>query len=134
MKQQLQFRLVLLLGAFALIRPILRLTGVAGNEGPLNPAVASVGATVLITLVWIFAVIQSRTARPVLTLALAGVTYALLSSTLAAVLSPILDGELQGPLTNPFALVSVLIVNAAWGAISGCLAWVIASAREHSSR
>ena len=33
-----------------------------------------------------------------------------------------LDGELQGPLAHPVAIVPVLLVNALWGLIAGLLA------------
>ena len=128
------WRLVLLLGAFALIRPILRITGIASEDGPLHPAAAASGATALITVVWIVAVVQARAARPVLTLVLAGLVYMVLSSLLAGVLSPIIDGEFQGPLANPIAIPVLLILNAAWGALAGCLAWAVLAVRGRNAR
>lgn len=109
--------LALGLGALALIRPLLRVTGIADALalGPLVP----VATTVLITVSWIAAVLIARAPRPFPTLVLTGVTYGVFSIALSAVLSPILDGRLQGPLTDPLALVMVFLLNAAWGAVAG---------------
>lgn len=112
--------LVLGLGALALIRPLLRITGVtdALDQGPFVPVVT----TVLITVLWVAAVLVARIPRPFLTLLYTGVAYGVFATALSAILSPILDGQLQGPLTNPFALVMVLVLNAAWGAVAGGIA------------
>ncbi|WP_067598253.1 hypothetical protein [Nocardiopsis listeri] len=113
--------LVLGLGALALIRPLLRVTGIAdalAQGGPLVP----VSTTVLITVSWVAAVLVARVPRPFLTLVHTGVAYGVLAVALSAVLSPILDGRLQGPLTDPFALVMVLVLNAGWGAAAGGIA------------
>lgn len=112
--------LVLGLGALALLRPLLRITGIADAlaQGPLVP----VATTVLITVSWVAAVLIARVPRPFLTLVHTGVAYGIFAIALSAVLSPLLDGRLQGPLTNPFALVMVLVLNAAWGAVAGGIA------------
>ena len=112
--------LVIGLGALALIRPLLRITGIADAlaPGPLAP----VATTVLITVVWVAAVLIARVPRPFLTLLHTGVAYGVFAIALSAILSPVLDGRLQGPLTNPFALVTVLLLNAAWGAVAGGIA------------
>lgn len=133
MSQQIPWRLALLLGAFALIRPALRITGMVGENGILPSAAGVVGATALITIVWVAAAIQSRTARPVLTLMLAGLTYAVLAAVLAAPLSLLLGGELQGPLVHPLALPTMLITNVVWGAAAGCIAWAINATRSRIS-
>jgi hypothetical protein len=66
----------------------------------------------------------------VLTLVVVGLTYAVLSMLLAAVLSPLLTGEAQGPLANPVAIVPVLLTNAVWGALAGLLALAVRRARD----
>ncbi|WP_435769610.1 hypothetical protein [Nocardioides sp. SYSU DS0651] len=117
--RSLPWPLVVALGAFALVRPLLSITGLADDWGrPATPLVA----TAVITLVWVLAVVVTRQTRPVATLLAAGLVYAALSVTLSAILSPILEGELQGPLTNPFAVISVAVVNVAWGAVAGVVA------------
>jgi hypothetical protein len=115
----LPWGLILGLGALALIRPILRMSGVADDIGP---AVGAVGATALITAIWVLVVGLSRTPQPVLTLVATGVTYAVLAVALSAIASPLIDGELRGPLTNPLALVAVVAINAVWGLLAGALA------------
>jgi hypothetical protein len=111
--------LVVALGAFALVRPVLSITGLAEAWGkPATPLVA----TALITAVWVAVVVATRQARPVVTLVGAGLTYAVLATLMSAILSPILDGELRGPLAFPPALIGVLWVNALWGAAAGTIA------------
>ena len=109
-----------ILGVVALIRPVVRI--VASESGyelsPVFPILLTLG----ITVVWIIAVVTSRTGSPVLTLVAAGLVYGVLSIALSGILSPILDGELQGPLANPVAIVPVLLVNALWGLVAGLLA------------
>ena len=119
----LRWPLIIGLGAFALVRPMVRMVEDQLNVGGL-PAVPIV-ITALISAVWIAVVGLSRTARPVVTLLLTGLTYAVLSITLSGVLSPILTGELQGPLASPVAIIPVLLVNAVWGLATGALALLL---------
>lgn len=114
--------LVLALGALALVRPLMSATGVSEAIG--SPW-SQLGTTVVITVAWIVAVVVARVPRPFLTLVLTGLTYGVLAILLSAVLSPFLTGELQGPITNPFAMVSVLLTNTLWGAVAGGLALAV---------
>jgi hypothetical protein len=118
--------LVLGLGALALLRPLLSITGVTEKLG-WSPFL-QLGTTVLITVAWVAAVVVARVPRPLLTLVYTGLAYAVFSTVLSAVLSPIMLGELQGPVTNPFALVAVLAVNALWGLVAGAIALAVRSA------
>ena len=116
---QVQWPFVVGLGAVALIRPLLNITGLMELLGrPGGPIVV----TLLISAVWLAVVVGAGLRAPLLTLVLAGIAYGVFSIVLSAVLSPILAGELAGPLTNPAAVVAVLITNALWGAIVGLLA------------
>ncbi len=125
---ELHWPLVLGLGALALVRPLVRIVGArAGVDEP--PAVA-IAVTVAISLVWVAVVGLTRVAHPVLTLVAVGLTYAVLSMLLAAVLSPVLTGESRGPLANPVAIVPVLLTNALWGLLAGALAVVVRRARD----
>ncbi|MBB6735728.1 hypothetical protein [Cohnella zeiphila] len=110
---------VVAMGAFALIRPLMSITGLSERIGQ---PFASLGATVLITLLWIAAANLARVARPVPTLMMAGIAYGVFAIVLSGILSPILTGRLQGPLTNPFGFVGVLVTNAIWGIAAGLLA------------
>lgn len=53
--------------------------------------------------------------------------YGLSAIVLGGVLSPILTGELQGPLATPFGIgvLATLAVNALWGAVTGVLAALV---------
>ena len=46
----------------------------------------------------------------------------MLAIALSGIVSPLKDGELQGPLANPTAIVPVLAVNALWGLLTGLVA------------
>lgn len=125
--REVSWPLVLALGTLALVRPLLSITGLADAWGrPATPLLA----TLAISLVWIVAVVATRPRRPVLTLVMAGVVYAVLSIVLSGVLSVLLEGQLQGPLANPVAIVGVLLTNAIWGAVTGVVA-VVAGGRGH---
>ncbi|MFD1717529.1 hypothetical protein [Georgenia deserti] len=114
-----RWSLVLGLGALALARPLARITGVDEVLG--TPATA-IGLTLLITALWVTLVGIGRVPRPVLTLTLAGVAYAVYSTLLSGILSPLLTGTLQGPLAQPIGIVAILATNAIWGAVAGVLA------------
>jgi predicted neutral ceramidase superfamily lipid hydrolase len=123
----LHWPLIAGLGALALVRPLIRIVG--GQLGVDEPPALAVVVTVVITLVWVAVVGLTRVPRPVLTLVLVGLVYAVLSMLLAAVLSPVLDGRAQGPLANPVAIVPVLLTNAVWGLVAGVLALGVRRAR-----
>ncbi|MFG6147509.1 hypothetical protein [Halobacillus sp. B23F22_1] len=82
----------------------------------------------MITIVWIAAVLWKNVSRPVSTLFYAGVAYGIFAIVISAVMSPIVTGELQGPLTHPFGIVSVLVTNAIWGTAAGVIAVVLKKA------
>jgi len=124
--------LVLGLGALALLRPLLGVTGVA--EALDWSPFLQLGTTVLITVAWVGAVLVARVPRPLLTLVYAGVAYAVFSTVLSAVLSPLLRGELQGPLTHPFALVGVLATGTLWGLLAGAIALGVRAALDGRQR
>ena len=116
---QTQWPLILGLAALALIRPIISMVGLSEAIGQ---PVASIAVTLLISLVWIAVVVRARVSRPVVTLTLTGLAYGVFAILISAVISPILTGQLQGPATNVFAFVSVLLTNALWGLIAGWIA------------
>ncbi|MEV5437196.1 hypothetical protein AB0K80_14440 [Streptomyces sp. NPDC052682] len=111
--------MVAALTATALVRPLFSITGLSESLGkPATPLLL----TVLITLAWVLAVGLTRVPEPVLTTVAAGLGYALAALVLSAVLSPLLDGELRGPLAHPQAIVPLFLVNALWGAFCGVCA------------
>lgn len=129
---RLSWPLIVLLGVLALVRPVLSITGLMEVLGrPWAP----VAATVVISIVWLAAVVWRRDARPVLTLTCAGLVYGVLAVVLSAVLSPVLHGQLMGPLASPggVGVVMVLVVNAAWGAAVGLLARAVGSRRRQAA-
>lgn len=126
---EVSWRVVVVLGTIALVRPLLSITGLADDWGrPETP----IAATVVISTIWVVAGALVR--RPVETLVLTGLTYGLLALVLSAILSPILDGELGGPLTHPVAPFALMAVNATWGAACGLLGWGVRGLRHRSDR
>ncbi|MFJ4539879.1 hypothetical protein ACIP39_28510 [Streptomyces tibetensis] len=118
--------LVAALTAVALARPLFSVAGWSEALGkPLTPVILTLG----ITLTWILAVGLSRVRDPLLTLVVTGVAYALAALVLSAVLSPLLTGKLQGPLAQPWAIIPLFLVNAAWGAFCGACAIGLRRAR-----
>lgn len=124
--EALPWHLILGLGTLALVRPLFSIVGLTDRLG--QPA-TSLTLTALITLVWVLVVGLSRVTRPVATLVATGLVYATFAVLLSGILSPLLDGQLHGPLTNPLALVAVYVTNGVWGLIAGVLAVVVRSAR-----
>lgn len=122
-----QWPLIAGLGAFALIRPIMSMLGLSERIGQ---PIASLTATIIISLVWISVVIVLRVKQPVATLLWSGVAYGVFAIVISAIASPILSGQLQGPLTNPFAIVSVLVTNAIWGFLAGIVASAVMRMRQ----
>jgi hypothetical protein len=119
--KKLNWKLIIVLAVFALVRPVMSMLGISEAIGK---PVASIGATIIISFVWIIAVVRARESHPVLTLMLVGIGYAVLAIIISGIFSPILLGQLQGPLTNMFAFVSVFVTNAIWGLIAGVIASV----------
>ncbi|MFD2682484.1 hypothetical protein [Bacillus seohaeanensis] len=119
--KKLNWKLIIILVVFALVRPVMSMLGISEAIGK---PVASIGATIIISFVWIIAVVRARESQPVLTLMLVGIGYAVLAIIISGIFSPILLGQLQGPLTNMFAFVSVFVTNAIWGLIAGVIASV----------
>ncbi|WP_017570256.1 hypothetical protein [Nocardiopsis halotolerans] len=129
---EIPWSLVLGLGALALTRPLLGVTGV--TEALDWSPFLQLGTTALITVAWVTAVVVAHVPRPLLTLVYTGLAYAVFSVVLSAVLSPVMLGELRGPLTNPFGLVSVLALNALWGLVAGAIALAVRSALDGGRR
>lgn len=128
LNKELNWKLISVLSIIALVRPFMSILGISDAIGK---PVASITATILITIVWITTVYITRNSQPILTLVFVGIGYAILAIIISGILSPILTGHLQGPLTNPFAIVSVLITNVIWGLIAGLIATVLLKIKRH---
>ncbi|TDQ41053.1 hypothetical protein [Aureibacillus halotolerans] len=118
----LNWGLIVTLSIIALIRPFMSILGISEAVGK---PVASITATIIISIVWIAAVYMKRASKPIVTLVFVGINYGILVIIISGILSPILTGQLQGPLTSPYAIVSVLVTNAIWGLITGFIASVL---------
>ncbi|MEZ4861724.1 MAG: hypothetical protein R3C14_10465 [Caldilineaceae bacterium] len=119
---QLHWPLILGMGALALIRPVLNITGLMEGLGrPIGPLLI----TLLISLAWLAIVVCNKVRYPFPTLILTGVAYGVFAILLSATLSPMLQGKLLGPLTTLYATVSVLVTNAIWGGVVGLVALVL---------
>lgn len=125
--RRLRWPLVLGLIGLALLRPLFSITGLADLLGrPATPLLL----TVAITLAWVLIVGLGRVSEPVLTLLAAGLGYAVAVIVLSAVLSPILTGELRGPLATPISIIPLVLTNAVWGLAAGGLAVLVQHLRR----
>ncbi|WP_293698806.1 hypothetical protein [uncultured Agrococcus sp.] len=128
----LHWPLIVGLAILALVRPLTRIVAEqAGTE--LLPGVPIL-LTILVSAAWISIVGFSRNESPLLTLSFAGTAYAIFAIALSGILSPVLNGELQGPLANPIAIVPMLLLNAAWGLAAGALAMLVQHLRSPRGR
>ncbi len=130
--KNLHWPLVLGLGALALVRPLIRI--IIDPTGMADAPAVAVTVSLLISVVWIAVVGWTNVAHPVLTLVCAGLVYGAASIVISAVLSPIVTGELRGPLAMPFTIVPVLLTNAIWGLVTGLLALLVRRVRAGSTR
>lgn len=120
--EQLQWPLIMGMGALALVRPFLSIVGWMDGLGrPTGPLLVSG----LISLAWLAIVVFGRVRQPVLTLIGAGVAYGFFAILISAILAPVQMGAWAGPATNPFATLAVLLTNAFWGALTGSLALLL---------
>ena len=122
----LNWKLIATLSAIALVRPLMSMTGISDAIGQ---PIASISATLIISAIWILTVFMKQESQPIRTLLFVGMGYGIFAIIISGVFSPILTGHLQGPLTNPFAIVSVLITNAIWGLIAGVIATALLKIR-----
>src|SRR5699024_503484 len=100
--------LIITLAMVALIRPLMSIIGIS---------------EIVVTLVcWIAAVTIKNETCSVITLMMSGIAYAITAMILSGILSPILTGSLQGPLTTSFAIISMLMTNIVWGVVTGIAA------------
>jgi hypothetical protein len=131
--KQLHWPLILGMGALALVRPFMSITGIMDLLGkPFGPVLI----TALISLAWLGIVLTAKIRQPLLTLIFTGLAYGFFAILTSAILSPILSGELSGPLTAPFGIgiMAVLTTNAIWGGVIGFVAWVILSAQKSETQ
>ena len=117
----MNLRLAIGLGFFGLVRPVLSIVG-AFDGGALGKPVGPVLITVLICVVQVAAVVVGRVRNPVLTLAAAGVAYAIFAIVLNLSLQPFLASAETIPLPG---YVAMPVWNAAQGAVLGLVAWGI---------
>ena len=114
----MNLRLALLLGLVALARPVLSVIG-AYDAGPLAEPVGPLVMTALSSLAWIAAAVWLKVRQPVLTLAGAGIAYAVFAIVLNWSLQPFLASAERIPLPGYLAMP---LVNAAYGAVLGLIA------------
>jgi hypothetical protein len=118
----LHWPLIMGLGALGLIRPLMNVTGLMEALGrPFGPVLI----TVLISLAWLAIVVLVRVRDVLLTLICTGLTSGVLVILISAIVSPIVMGQLSGPITSPVAIIAVLFSDAIWGALVGLCALAI---------
>jgi hypothetical protein len=123
----LPWTLIVSLGLFALIRPIVKMLGdVFGYE---VSSLATMAITVVIALVWVVMVIKLKVKKPVHVLALSGIVYAVSSILIAAtiqLLAPDLgNDEAKISTLLTVGLVATTAFNFVYGAFLGFVAMTL---------
>ena len=126
---QLHWPLIIGMGAFAMLHPLLNITGITDLLGrPFAPLMTNV----LISAAWLALVVLLRVRQPVLTLTCTGVVAGIFAFALGSILSPLLTGRPLIPFGNlfvlPFAVAGILVTNTLWGLAMGLVARVIQQA------
>ena len=123
----LPWTLILSLGLFALIRPIIKVLGdVFGYE---VSSLATMVITAAIAIVWVATIVKLRVKKPVHVLALSGVVYAVLSILMAVtiqLLAPDLgNNEAKISTLLTAGLVATTAFNFVYGAFLGFVAMTL---------
>jgi hypothetical protein len=123
---EIRWPLVAALALFALLRPVLSITGVYDGLGGFGHPWAPLLVTVLIAVVQVAVVALGRVAQPLLTLTFAGLGYGLAAIVLNLALHPLLDSAQWIPAPG---YVAILVFNTVQGAVLGLLALGLQRAR-----
>lgn len=120
----LPWKLIIALGLFALVRPLIKIFGVVWNYEV--PAVVVLAITAVIALGWIGAVVKLRVSKPVVVLALSGAVYGVVSILMAVVIQlcvpDLRDSEAKIPVLLTVGLVATTVFNVIYSAILGFIA------------
>lgn len=124
---RLPWKLVVVLGAAALMRPVVKIFGdVFGYE---VSAAGAISLTLVIAAAWVYAVVSLKVERPVAVLAASGATYAVLSVLLAVVLQVAVPGlgsqQVNIAVLLTAGLFGSLVGNIIYGAALGVIAEII---------
>jgi len=124
---QLPWLLIISLGLFALVRPVIK---VFGDVFDYNVSVlATILITIVIAVVWVGVAVGQKVKKPVIVLALSGVTYGVLSIAMAAIIQLTVpglgDSEAKIPIILTVGLIATTIFNLVYGAFLGFVALMI---------
>lgn len=125
----LPWKLIIALALVALTRPVFSAVGVFDDIRPQGPVVA----TILIGVIWVTVAVWRWIKMPVITLAAAGIVYALLSTVLALILHVFMPGpDAEAPSLFAVAtvgLISGITTNALLGGFLGYVSAILMKAR-----
>lgn len=124
---RLPWKLIVVLGAAALMRPVVKIFGdVFGYE---VSAAGAISLTLVIAAAWVYAVVSLKVERPVAVLAASGATYAVLSVLLAVVLQVAVPGlgsqQVNIAVLLTAGLFGSVVGNVIYGAALGVIAEII---------
>ena len=125
----LRWGLIAVLGAIALVRPLLSIAG-AYDDLFLGGATGRVVVTILIAAVWIGAVLIRRVPNPLVTLAAAGAAYGVFAIVLQQTMWNLVLGKVpaEAPDSTPVLVaswVAILVTNTIYGGFLGLVATVL---------
>jgi len=125
----LPWGLIVVLGSSALVRPMLSILGAYDALGSAGRPWGPLVVTAVVSVVWVAVVVARRLGRPVATLTLAGIAYAVLAVLLNLSLQPALESAQAIP---PAGVVAMLVTNGVHGAVLGLIATALLRARQPS--
>lgn len=120
-------KLIIGLASLTLVKPVI---GMLGLMNFIRVPALGMRFNIIISLIWIIAVVYTRVQKPMKTLFYTGVTSGIFTVIFGGVFSILFSGRLQGPLVNPFAFVSIMTTSAVLGLISGIIASVFTKASK----
>lgn len=115
------------LASLILVKPVI---GMLGLMNFIWVPASGMRFNIIISLIWIIAVVCVRVQKPIKTLFYTGVTSGIFTVIFGGIFSILFNGRLQGPLVNPFAFVSIMTMNTVLGIISGIIASVFTKAAK----
>ena len=117
--QQLNWPLIVGMGALALLWPFMNFSGLMDTIGrPAGPLLV----IALTTLAWLVAVLAAKVRQPIATLVFTGLLYGAFALIFSAVFAESGAGPFARPAVLPIAIPAILGFNALWGAITGLVA------------
>lgn len=127
------WKVVIVLALLLLLRPVLSILGLSDRLGSWAPS----AVTVIVDIIWLVTAIKLQLKQPILTLAMAGLLYGVLSTLLAISIQVAAQGGVE---MASFVVLAVgvlaanVFINGVWGALLGFLAKLVMRMQEKGTK